>query len=116
MRPFHRHLNIQNRCRNKEMASYFAKMTFIRKISCETRNLWKGLIDAVSYLVNSSTDFQKDNTIETALIRPFHRHLKLENRCRNKEINKKILAANFKGRITKIYVKLFFHNKKINCL
>ncbi len=30
MRPFHRHLNIENQCRNKEMASYFAKMTFFQ--------------------------------------------------------------------------------------
>ena len=31
MRPFDRLLNIENRCRNKEMASYFAKMTFFVK-------------------------------------------------------------------------------------
>ena len=31
MRPFDRLLNIENRCRNKEMASYFAKMTFFEK-------------------------------------------------------------------------------------
>ena len=37
-------------------------------------------------LKNSSIDFQKDNTIETTLMRSFYRNLKLENRCRNKEI------------------------------
>ncbi len=35
---------------------------------------------------NGFIDFQKDNGNKTALIRPFHRHLNLENRCRNKEM------------------------------
>ena len=38
------------------------------------------------YLGNGFIDFQKNNTIETALMRPFHRLFKLENKCRNKEM------------------------------
>ena len=36
IRPFHRNLNIENWCRNKEMASYFAKMTFFKNLQKDT--------------------------------------------------------------------------------
>ena len=36
MRPFHRHLKLENKCRNKEMASYFAKMTFFKNQQKDT--------------------------------------------------------------------------------
>ena len=38
------------------------------------------------YLRNGSNDYQKNNGYKTALMRPFHRHLNIENRCRNKEM------------------------------
>ncbi len=39
------------------------------------------------YLKNGSIDFQTNNGNKAALIRPFYRHLNLENRCRNKEMS-----------------------------
>ena len=38
------------------------------------------------YLKNGSIDYQKNNGYKTALMRPFRRPLKLENRCRNIEM------------------------------
>ncbi len=51
------------------------------------------------YLANGSIVFQKNNTIETALMRPF---LKLKNQCRNKEM------ASYFEKMT------FYRNQQIN--
>ena len=39
MRPFHRYLKLENWCRNKEMASYFAKMIFFKDQQEDTEQI-----------------------------------------------------------------------------